>query len=103
MLCEINDESSKIKKASTLLSSICRQVEAKPESLLVFIDILSEEPSFDYLAREMKGKHYGIWYLCTCGHNNSCSKLCACTMIVPKMLCASFQKIEVNFHFIIQM
>jgi hypothetical protein len=37
-------------------------MQVTPESLLIFIDILSEEPSFDHLVREMRGKNCMHYY-----------------------------------------
>jgi hypothetical protein len=43
------------KKASTLLVHVCTQLQANPEKVKHFIDVLREEPSFDHITEAMQG------------------------------------------------
>lgn len=52
----ITGQDSSGKKASTVLFSVCSQIQANPQKLLDFIEVLKEESIYDDIAREIASK-----------------------------------------------
>ena len=54
----ITGQDSHVKKASLLLCDVRAHLKHNPEALIEFIRLLEEDKSFEFLANQMKGKHY---------------------------------------------